>query len=116
MSRSARVSARRSNVARRDKALCHLAHFPAQTRPVPASAPFAIQTPVPARSQARSTRHLLARRASAICFTNMLTKWPLRLTAAVVLSVAAAAIGQQPVFIGLVREDGYLIPIATVTP
>jgi hypothetical protein len=40
VSRSASVSARRSNVARRNEALRELAHFHAQTTPVPASAPF----------------------------------------------------------------------------
>src|SRR5688572_17847102 len=45
VSRSASVSARRSNVARRNKALRELARFPAQTAPVPASAPFVGQKP-----------------------------------------------------------------------
>ena len=50
-------------------------------------------------------------------FPSMLTRRLHRVMAAVVI-VAAGAIdaGQEPVSIGLVREDGYLVPIVTITP
>src|SRR5688572_5323680 len=63
-SRSARVSARRSKLARRFQAPCELARYLAQTAPVLASARFVGQKLCSARSKARFTRHLLAPRLS----------------------------------------------------